>query len=423
MTLSRFRIFREHEVSVMYDQTRLSNGLTIIGERLPHFRSVSVGVWIAAGSQYETREENGLSHFLEHMLFKGTEKRSARQIAEVMDAVGGQLNAFTAKECTCFYAKVIDEHTELALDVLSDMVLHSTFDETELNKEKGVVLEEIAMSEDEPEDVCGELIMSAQYGDQPLAWPILGPADNVKSFTRDRLIAYRDRMYRPECSVLAISGNYDWEKLVALAERYFGGWRRGEGACPQYVVQPAKPQSLRREKDIEQVHLSIGFPACAIGAPEVYPISIFNSVLGGAMSSRLFQRIREESGMAYSVYSYPSYYTATGMLVIYAGTSRQNAPAVMKMIDREVEQLVKEGITREEFEMTRTQIRGSYVLGLESASARMNALGRRMLLLGETQSEDEMLDKLNAVRWEDVNRIMREVLTSERSVATVEPKA
>ena len=406
----------------MYDQIKLKNGLTVIGERLPHFRSVSVGVWISAGSQYETRAENGLSHFLEHMLFKGTEKRSAREIAEVMDAVGGQLNAFTAKECTCFYAKVIDEHTELALDVLSDMVLGSVFDEAELEKEKGVVLEEIAMSEDEPEDVCGELIMSAQYGDQPLAWPILSPADNVRGFTRDKLVAYRDRMYRPECSVLAIAGNYEWDSLVALAERYFGGWRTGAGACPEYIVRPAKPQNLRREKDIEQVHLSVGFPACSIGAPEVYPISIFNSILGGAMSSRLFQRVREESGMAYSVYSYPSYYTASGMLVIYAGTSRQNAPAVLEMIDREIEKLVKDGITRDEFEKTRAQIRGGYVLGQESASARMNALGRRMLLLGDTQSEDEMLDKLNTVQYDEVNRIMRQVLTSERSYATVAPK-
>ncbi len=406
----------------MYDQIRLSNGLTVIGERLPHFRSVSVGVWIASGSQYETRAENGLSHFLEHMLFKGTEKRSAREIAEAMDAVGGQLNAFTAKESTCVYAKVIDEHTDLALDVLSDMVLHSAFDGDELTKEKGVVLEEIAMSEDEPEDVCGELIMSAQYGDQPLAWPILGPADNVRAFTREALTAYRDRMYRPECSVLAVSGNYEWDRLATMAERYFGEWKAGTGACPEYAVQPAKPQNLRREKDIEQVHLSVGFPACAIGAPELYPTTIFNSVLGGAMSSRLFQRVREESGMAYSVYSYPSYYTSSGMLVIYAGTSPQNAPAVLEMIDREIEKLVKDGITRDEFEKTRAQLRGSYVLGQESASARMNALGRRMLLLGDTQSEDEMLDKLNAVQYDEVNDVMRQVLTSERSYATVAPK-
>lgn len=406
----------------MYDQCKLKNGLTLIGERLPHFRSVSVGVWIAAGSQYETREENGLSHFLEHMLFKGTEKRSARQIAEAMDAVGGQLNAFTAKECTCYYAKVIDEHTELAMDVLSDMVLHSTFDEKELSKERGVVLEEIAMSEDEPEDLVSELIMAAQYGDQPLAWPILGPAKNVRAFTREALIAYRNKMYRPECSVLAVAGNYDWERLVDLAERYFGEWAMGEGACPEYTVRPSVPQSLKREKDIEQVHLSIGFPTCKMGGRDVFPTSIFNSILGGAMSSRLFQRIREESGMAYSVYSYPSFYTATGMLTIYAGISPQNTDAVLKMIDEEIKALIEGGVTREEFEQTRAQIKGGYVLGQESASARMNALGRRMLLLGDTQSEDEMIRKLDAIDFDRVNEVMRQVLSAPRSAAFVGPK-
>ena len=403
----------------MFDQCKLPNGLTVIGEKLPHFRSVSIGVWLSAGSQYETREENGLSHFLEHMLFKGTERRSARQIAEVMDAVGGQLNAFTAKECTCYYAKVIDEYTELALDVLSDMTLNSTFDEKELEKEKGVVLEEISMSEDEPEDLCGELIMSAQYGDQPLAWPILGPADNVRSFTRERLVAYRDKMYRPECAVLAISGNYDWDRLIELIQKYFGGWKMRKGACPSYVVRPAQPRVLRREKDIEQLHIALGFPCCRIGAPEIYPVTIFNSVLGGAMSSRLFQRIREERGMAYSVYSYPSFYTDTGMLTIYAGTSLQHAQTVLRLIDEELKTLSREGITRDEFEQTRAQIKGSYVLGQETASARMNALGRRMLLLGDTQSEDEMLEKLNAVQYDEVNRVMRDVFAAPRSAALV----
>ena len=208
----------------MHDEWLLPNGLRVVGERLPYLRSVSIGAWMHVGSMFEMPEESGLSHFLEHMVFKGTEKRTARQIAEEMDAVGGQLNAFTAKECTCFYAKVIDEHTELALDVLSDIVLHSTFDEKEIEKEKGVVLEEIAMVEDEPEDLAGELIMRAQFGDQPLAWPILGPAENIRAFTRDAIMGYHRRMYRPECSVLAVAGNYDWDKLVEMAERFFGDW-------------------------------------------------------------------------------------------------------------------------------------------------------------------------------------------------------
>ncbi len=403
----------------MFDQCKLKNGLTIIGERLPHFRSISVGVWIAAGSQYETREENGLSHFLEHMLFKGTQKRTARQIAEVMDAVGGQLNAFTAKECTCFYAKVIDEHTELALDVLSDIVLHSTFDEKEIEKEKGVVLEEIAMVEDEPEDLAGELIMRAQFGDQPLAWPILGPAENIRAFTRDAIVGYHRRMYRPECSVLAVAGNYDWDKLVEMAERFFGDWEAGDGTCPECVTESVPAELIRREKDIEQLHICLSYPGYKMGTREVYLTSIFSSILGGAMSSRLFQRIREESGMAYSVYSYPAFYTSAGSLTIYAGTSEAHAPAVIEQIREELDDLLKNGITEEEFLMTREQIKGNHVLGMESASSRMNALGRRMLLMGDTQTEDQMLERLNAITLDEVNEVVREILSGDCAAALV----
>ena len=403
----------------MFDQCKLKNGLTIIGERLPHFRSISVGVWISAGSQYETREENGLSHFLEHMLFKGTEKRNARQIAEAMDAVGGQLNAFTGKDCTCFYAKVIDEHTELALDVLSDIVLHSAFDPNELEKEKGVVLEEISMVEDEPEDLVGELIMRAQFGDQPLAWPILGPAENIRSFTREIVAGYHKRMYRPECSVLAVTGNYDWDKLTEMAERFFGEWEMGDGSCPECVTEEAPATLIRREKDIEQLHISLSFPGCKIGDPDVYPISIFSSILGGAMSSRLFQRIREERGMAYSVYSYPSFFTGTGALSIYAGTSEGHAPTVVQLIKEEIDDLVQNGITEEEFQQTREQIKGSHVLSMESSSSRMNSIGRRMLLMGNTQTEDQMLEKLNAITHEQVNEAVRKVLSGPCAAALV----
>lgn len=403
----------------MFDQCKLKNGLTIIGERLPHFRSISVGVWISAGSQYESRDENGLSHFLEHMLFKGTEKRNARQIAEAMDAVGGQLNAFTAKECTCFYAKVIDEHTELALDVLSDVVLHSVFDPAELEKEKSVVLEEISMVEDEPEDLVGELIMRAQFGDQPLAWPILGPAENVRSFTRSTVKDYHRRMYRPECSVLAVTGNYDWEQLVEMAERFFGDWQSGDSACPECVTHAVAPTLIRREKDIEQLHLTLSFPGYKMGSEQVYPVTIFSSVLGGAMSSRLFQRIREERGMAYSVYSYPAFYTSAGMLSIYAGTSERHAPTVVQLIKEELDDLRENGVTADEFRQTREQLKGGYVLGQESASARMNALGRRMLLMGNTQTEDQMLEKLNAVTHEQVNSVVREILSGPVAAALV----
>ena len=299
----------------MYDKLVLDNGLTIIGERLEHFRSVSVGVWIGAGSQYERPEENGMSHFLEHMLFKGTETRTARDIAEQTDSVGAQLNAFTSKECTCYYIKVIDEHIELALDMLSDMVLRAKLAPEEFEKEKGVILEEIGMNEDSPEDVVFEMLAKALFGEHSLGMTILGPADNIRAFKRDELAAYRARMYRPANTVLALAGHYDWSQVVELAQRMFGSWdMRGEASalsrCElQYGV-------MRREKDIEQVQICLGARGVEIGSNDVYALSIFNNLFGGAMSSRLFQRIREEQGQAYSVYSYPTSYRDCGALAI-----------------------------------------------------------------------------------------------------------
>ena len=403
----------------MYDQCRLLNGLTIIGERLAHFRSVSIGLWLEAGSQYESAEQGGLSHFLEHMLFKGTERRSARQIAEAMDEVGGQLNAFTAKECTCFYARVIDEHAELALDVLSDLALNAAFDPSDMEKEKGVILEEISMMEDEPEDLAHELIMLAHYGDQPLARPILGTAGNVRGFTRERVIEYRDHAYRPGRAVLAVAGNYDWHQLVGLAERFLGGWSAGGADQREFAALPAEQKLIRREKDIEQLHIVLSYPGFAMADDAVYPMSILNSVLGGSMSSRLFQKIREESGMAYTVYSYPAFYISTGILAIYAGTSLGHAPAVLQMIREEIDALVRDGVPPDEFAKTRAQLKGSYVLGQESASARMNVLGRRMLLQRDTQTEDDVIRKIDAVELNQVNDVIRSVFAGKCAAALV----
>ena len=249
----------------MFDQITLSNGLRVIGERLGHVRSVSVGLWLGAGSQYEIPPEAGVSHFLEHMAFKGTQKRTARQIAEEMDAVGGQLNAFTSKECTCFYAKVVDDDLPLAIDVLADLVTALKFDPVELEKEKGVVLEEIAMAEDAPEDVVHELIMLAHFGDQPVARPILGSEERVSAFTRDDLYAYWHHMYSPKCAVLAIAGHYDWEQVVALAEKHLLAWNAGERYARDTQTHAVRPARLAREKDVEQMNLCLGFPGVAIG--------------------------------------------------------------------------------------------------------------------------------------------------------------
>lgn len=403
----------------MFDQLTLPNGLRVIGERIPHFRSVSVGLWLGVGSQYELYEQGGISHFIEHMLFKGTQKRSARQIAQVMDAVGGQLNAFTAKECTCFYAKVVDEHLPLAMDVLSDLVLHSTFSEADLQKEKGVVLEEINMAEDSPEDVVSELIMLARYGNQPLAWPILGTSESVSSFTRDSVLNYYHRMYRPDNCVLAVAGHYDWEKLIQLANEMLGGWQLPQGALPVYGSVPESPATLKKEKEIEQLHLCLGYPGVPQKSDALYPYSVMNSVFGGAMSSRLFQTIREEKGMAYSVYSYPSSYKDTGILVVYAGTSPQHGTQVLEMIAQEAEKLAREGMSQEEFHQARDQLKGGYILGLESTSSRMNAMGRRLLLLGDTQSEEDVIRRIDSITYEQVFEAGRQALSAQPAMALV----
>ena len=402
-----------------FDQITLKNGLRIIGERIPHFRSVSVGFWVGSGSQYETPDEAGLSHFLEHMVFKGTEKRTTRQIAEEMDKVGGQLNAFTSKECTCFYAKVVDEHLPLAMDVLSDLVTAPIFDPAELEKEKGVVIEEINMSADDSEDSVHELLMLANYGDQPVARPILGTEEKIAAYSSEDLRAYWKKMYRPQNTVLALAGNYDWNAVVALAEKLLDKWSPDAFESRACTTNPVPVTLLTKEKDIEQIHICLGFPALPIGDERSYELSLFNSVFGGAMSSRLFQKIREERGAAYTVYSYPNAYTDSGMLSVYAGTNPDAAEEVYGLLLGEAKKLASEGMTRDEFMMAREQLKAGYILGLESTSARMQSLGRRLLLLGNTRTETEVIDRVNAIDFDSTNALMHEILSAPHSAALV----
>ncbi len=402
-----------------FDQATLPNGLRIIGERMPSFRSTSVGLWIGTGSQYETHAQAGMSHFIEHMVFKGTTSRSARDIAEEMDEVGGQLNAFTSKECTCFYAKVVDEHVRLAIDVISDLVVRPVFDPENMEKEKGVVLEEIDMAEDTPEDLVHDILMLAQFGDQPVARPILGSRASVKSFTQGEIMKYWTAMYRPENAVLAIAGSYDWDEVVKFAAEFLAGWERGTFVRPDFSTHAVPPTFLRKEKDIEQANMCLGFPGLPTGDEMGYEFSLFSSVFGGAMSSRLFQRIREESGMAYSVYSYPNSYTDCGMLSVYAATNPENVRAVLDMILDETKKLVEGGLKLEEFRKAREQLRSGFILGQESTSARMHSAGRRLLLLNKTRTEEEALARVNGMDFGATNELMRKVLSEKPSLALV----
>ncbi len=401
-----------------FNEIQLKNGLHIIGEYIPHFRSASVGLWVRAGTQDELPGEGGISHFLEHMMFKGTQKRTARQIAQTMDAVGGQINAFTSKECTCYYAKVIDENLSLAMDVLSDLLLNSVFAPEEIEKEKGVVLEEIGMVEDSPEELVHDLIMEAYFAGQPLSKPILGTTESVSSFTQSDLIAYRSRMYSPHNTVLAVAGNYDWNQVVEDAQKYLGHWT-GSSDFPLTQRNPADNYLLRKEKPIEQLHICLAFPGVELGHQEAYMLSVLNTILGGSMSSRLFQKIREESGMAYSVYSYPASFIAGGLMGVYAGTSKQYAENVVGLLRSEIDKLIQHGVSVQEFEQARAQLKSSYILGQESASSRMQSIGRRKLLLGTTKTESQVLAEVESLKYEDAQDMLKRVFENDCAAAVV----
>ena len=406
----------------MIKQFTLNNGLRVLCEQLPHLRSVSMGVWVKAGSILESPDENGLSHFIEHMAFKGTEKRSAKQIAQEMDAVGGYLNAATSKLFTYYYAKVIDEDIELACDILSDIVISPSIEQKEVDKERNVVLEEIAMTDDSPEDVAYDLISGAVFGSQSLGQTILGPREGIERYSREDLIAFRKKHYSPMNACVAIAGNFDFDRIRDLMEKYFGAWQGNAGDIFPVNVANMNPCTLTAEKDTEQVHICLGYTGKPTGHQDIYPIAVFNSILGGGMSSRLFQRIREESGMAYSVYSTPSYYPHCGEFCVYAATSPKNIHAVLNQLQEETQLMIEKGMTAEEFRMAKAQLKGSFILGQESAYNRMNSMGSAMILQNRLIPTDETIRKIEAVTQEDAQRVAKEILSGAYSRAFVGKK-
>ena len=403
----------------MIEQFTLPNGLRVLCEQLPHLRSVSMGVWVKAGSILEREHENGLSHLIEHMAFKGTGRRSAKQIAQEMDAVGGYLNAATSKLCTCYYAKVIDENLPLAADILSDIVRFPAIDPKELDKERNVVLEEISMTDDSPEDVAYDLIASAMFGRQPLGQTILGPRELISGYSREDILAFRARHYSPMNTCVAIAGNFDLNQVKDLMAQRFGDWTGGAGEIFPVNAVNQRPQTLTADKDTEQAHICLGYRGKPLGDADAYPMAVFNSILGGGMSSRLFQRIREESAMAYSVYSAPSAYPHCGDFTIYAAVSPRNVKTVLAQIDEETSLLVREGATQEEFDMAKAQLKGGFILGQESAYNRMNSMGSNMALMNRVITTDETIRRIEAVTPEDVRRVAAETLGSPRSQAFV----
>jgi predicted Zn-dependent peptidase len=390
----------------MYNIFKLSNGLSVVVENIDYMNSVSIGLWIENGSRNETSVNNGISHFIEHMLFKGTQRRTAKQIAESIEDVGGQMNAFTGKESTCFYIKVLDTHLELSLDILSDMLFNSKFDSEEIEKEKSVILEEINMSEDMPEDVLGDLHSVAIWEKDSLSMPILGTSSTVKSFTRNQLLDYVHSYYIPDNSVISICGKVDMKEIEKLVESYFGQWSSNNKKITQYSSPETFRNHLIKQKDIEQLHISLGLYGLEMGNDEAYSLLVLNNMFGGGASSILFQKIREEKGLCYSIYSYLSSYKNTGVLSIYTGLNPKYALEAVKLINEEVEKFSSVEITEDKLIKLKEQLKGSYMLGLESTSSRMFSNGKSYLFLNRINSPSDVLRKIDNINKTSVKNVM-----------------
>ncbi|MGE7649550.1 M16 family metallopeptidase [Peribacillus frigoritolerans] len=394
------------------------NGVRIVLENIPTVRSAAIGVWIKTGSRNETPELNGVSHFLEHMFFKGTTKRNAREIAESFDSIGGQVNAFTSKEYTCYYAKVMDNHASYALEILADMFFNSTFDGEELKKEKNVVYEEIKMYEDTPDDIVHDLLSKAVYENHPLGYPILGTENTLETFNSDTLKKYVHDMYTPDKVVVSIAGNVD-EKLIKEVESYFGSYQGGEDRLE--LVKPSFHENrITRKKDTEQAHLCLGYNGLEIGNDKTYSLITLNNILGGSMSSRLFQDVREQRGLAYSVYSYHSSYQDSGMVTVYGGTGTNQLDSLYETIQETLDTLKRDGITEKELRNSKEQLKGSLMLSLESTNSRMSRNGKNELMLGEHRSLDDIIIKIDEVTEDTVNELANQIFT-ERSLSLVSP--
>ncbi|MFK7694054.1 M16 family metallopeptidase [Paenibacillus sp. HJGM_3] len=399
------------------NKLQLQNGLRVILEKIPTCRSVSFGIWVKTGSRNENVTNNGISHFIEHMLFKGTARFTAKEIAETFDGIGGNVNAFTSKEYTCYYAKVLDEHLPIAVDVLADMFFHSLMDPAELEKERNVILEEISMYDDTPDDLVHDLIARAAYQDHPLAYSILGTQANLEAMNSDTLREYMKGHYRIDNTVIALAGNID-DSVVELLEKHFGSF--SNAGSEQAVAEPLySSESIFHKKDTEQNHICLALPGCSLSDPLLYPMILLNNVIGGGMSSRLFQEIREKRGLAYSVYSYHTAHLDSGMFTIYMGTAPKQTSEVLDVTMELLRGLADHSLSEPELKKGKEQLKGSFILSLESTSSRMNRLGKNELMLGKHYTMDEILHRIDAVTLDDLKELAGKLFSHAFSLSMV----
>jgi predicted Zn-dependent peptidase len=401
-----------------FERTTLDSGVTVVTEKMAEVRSISAGFWFDVGSRDEPVNLAGTSHFLEHLLFKGTPSRSAKDIADSFDAVGGDVNAFTGKEYTCYYSRVLDQDLGMALDVLSDMITHSKIDPTELESERKVILEEIAMHEDSPDELVHDLFFRSMWGEHPLGRPVLGYQDSIGAVKRDEVAGYWRERYAPNNLVVAGAGNVDhnalMERVAAIGFETPGKrtLRADEAPAPVPGVEVHK-------RPTEQAHIVIGMPGLPRGHEDRHALALMDTVLGGGMSSRLFQEIREKRGLAYSVFSYRSMFADAGTWAVYVGTTPQNAETVIDIVNNELDTVLSEGLSEAEFERAKGHLKGSLVLSGEDPGSRMTRLGKAQLTTGEILSIDELIDKIDGLQMEDIERVASQVLGGTPKRVTV----
>lgn len=398
--------------------TRLPNGIRVLSEELAELASATVGIWVENGSRYEASAQSGISHFLEHLFFKGTERRTAMQIAEEIDAVGGVINAFTSKEYTCYYAKVLPEQVPLALDVLGDIFLHSKFAEEEIERERSVILQEISQAEDTPDDYVHDLFGLAFWPGHPLSRPVAGSAETVGPLQRTDFLRFLEARYRPDRVLLSAAGKVRHDELVDVVSRTFGVLSGATGAAVDLPPTPRAGLTVHH-KPLEQVHICLGAPGIAHADPDRYAAHLLSQALGGGMSSRLFQEVRERRGKAYSVYSFLPTFRDTGYLGVYVGTSAEWAREVLDVIQAELTKIARDGLGAEELTRSKTQMKGGLVLGLETSDSRMSRIARNEIYFGRDVPLEEVAAGVDAVSNDDVVRVAREMFRPEALAVTV----
>ena len=401
-----------------YQKTVLDNGLRVITEKIPYLRSVSIGVWVVTGSRDEQPHENGISHFIEHLLFKGTEKRTAFDIAKEIDSVGGTLNAFTGREYTCFYAKVIDQNLPLAIDLLSDIFLHSLMDLKDVEKERMVILQEIKMVEDTPDDYIHDLFNRACWGDHPLGFPIYGTSELVQSFRRDQLHQFFKENYPPDRIVVCAAGHLEHQEMVDLIERTFGKILKSDKARGRSKPDPISTTNIRK-RDLEQVHFCLGTRGLQYDHSLRFASYVLNTILGGGMSSRLFQEIRENRGLAYSVYSYLPTYIDSGLVVVYAGTNEGSFQEVIELVLNEFNHLKKGPLKNGELETAKEQLKGNLLLSLESSDNLMTRLAKNEIYFQSYLPVGMILKGIDEVKEETVRQLANEIFDERLFCLTV----